>query len=191
MKLDEINYDTHPRLLSLEFHLSFFPKLLLRRTALETQRESGFNSTMEMYVLFAVCIILILIGIPSAVTKDSVIGWVIGCIGSAGIMALLINSIVWGIKSKPTYSAFLSGIFYFFPVLGLSAGVFTGTLDHSLIEGILMGGAGLIAGYLLGIIAGLWLQYLGWMANILNMLAFLAVFGMVFVDIVLIGGTMF
>ena len=104
---------------------------------------------------------------------------------------MCISSITWGIKTRPTYNAFLRGIFLFFVVLGLSGGVFTGTLEHSFLKGLLVGAAGVLAGYLLGIIAGLWLQYLGWLADILNMLAFLAVFGMICVDIVLVGGSLF
>jgi hypothetical protein len=34
--------------------------------------------------------------------------------------------------------------------------------------------AGLVGGYALGIFAGLWMQRLGWMAVIINMLAFFA-----------------
>ena len=87
----------------------------------------------------------------------------------------------------PSYDGFLIGIFFFFIALGISAGAFS-MLSHSLPFGLLVGLGGLIAGYLLGIFAGLWLQYLGWLSEMVNGLAWLAVFGMFFVDLVLLAG---
>jgi hypothetical protein len=183
--------DSHPGFLSPEFHLRFFPRLLLKRTDPQEQRKTGFHSTLELYIILSVCIILVISGSPAAINRGSIAGWIVGGIGAAGIIAMCISSIAWGIKTRPAYDAFLKGIFFLFLVLGLSAGVFTGTLEHSLLKGLTVGAAGVIAGYLLGIMAGLWLQYLGWLADILNMLAFLAVFGMLFVDIVILGGSIF
>jgi len=127
---------------------------------------------------------------PSAVSRGSFIGWLVGGIGAAGILALLINSI-FSRKEPPSYDCFLIGVFFFFVVLGISAGVFVGTLEHSLSLGLLVGSGGLIAGYLLGILAGLWFQYLGWLASMVNILAGLAVFGMFSVDLVLLAGSLF
>jgi len=100
---------------------------------------------------------------------------------------LLINSIL-SRKDPPNYENFLIGVFFFFMILGLTAGIFTGSLHHLLMLGLLAGTVGLIAGYLLGILAGLWFQYLGWVATLLNILAGLAVLGMFVVDIVLLFG---
>ena len=73
----------------------------------------------------------------------------------------------------------------------MSAGVFTGALGHSLAIGLPAGALGVSAGYLLGIFAGVWLQYLGLMAALLNFLAGLAVLGLFCVDIVLLFGSLF
>jgi hypothetical protein len=92
---------------SFEFHTRFFPQILwdrLRRKKKEDQGTS-FTSTMEMIISLAVCLILAVIGIPSAVTQGSALGWILGIVG---------------------------------------------------------------------ILAGFWLRYLGWMSVILNMVAALA-----------------
>jgi hypothetical protein len=120
--------------------------------------------------------------------SGSVVSWIIGGIGAAGTVALLINSIV-SRKGSPNYDNFLVGVFFFFLTLGLTAGVFVGSLNHSLMIGLLIGAAGLIAGYLIGILAGLWLQYLGWLALTVNALAIVAILGMFFVDLVILSGS--
>ena len=50
--------------------------------------------------------------------------------------------------------------------------------------------AGLVAGYVLGILAGLGLQYLGWIAEWLDSLALPACVGMIVVDLVLLSGVL-
>jgi hypothetical protein len=181
----------HPKFLSLEFHTRFFPALLLGRLSPEEKGGTTFTSTTELYVLLVICLILVVIGIPNAVSHKSIIGWIAGGIGAAGIMAMFISSILSQMGTPPSYDAFLKGIFLFFLSLGISAGIFIGTLDHSSLKGLLVGSAGLVAGYLLGILFGLWFQYLGWLAGMLNLVAYLAVIGMLFVDLVLLGGNLF
>ena len=176
-----------PKFLSLEFHTHFFPSLLWSRLQPRERVQRGFPSTLEFNVSLAICCILIILGIPSAVNNKSSIGWAVSGIGAAGIAVLLINSIV-SHKEPPSYDCFLSGVFFFFVMLGLTSGIFVGTLDHSLSFGLLVGAGGLIAGYLIGILAGLWLQYLGWLALIVNLLAGLAVIGMFAMDLMLLSG---
>jgi hypothetical protein len=177
-----------PGFFSFKFHIMFLPRLLLSHVERE---DTGFSSILELYICFAVCLIFLAIGAPVALAKGSITGWIIGGIGAAGIFAMAINSIAQGMKTQPSYGGFLKGLFFFFLVLGISAGIFTGSLEHSFIKGALISLFGLITGYLLGILSGLWLQYLGWIADILNMLAFLAVIGMLLVDIVIIGESIF
>jgi len=178
-----------PKFLSLEFHARYFPAMLLGRLRLGGRAGTGFPSTFERYIAFVVCLILLALGIPGAVSRSSIIGWIAVGIGTAGIVALLINSIL-SRKEPPSYDCFLPGIFFFFVVLGITSGIFAGTLEHSLPLGLLVGSGGLIAGYLLGILAGLWFQYLGWLSAMVNALASLAVLGMLLVDLVLLSGTL-
>jgi hypothetical protein len=179
-----------PKFFSLEFHARFFPRLLwahLHRT--ETER-TGFSSILELSVLFAVCLIVAVLGISSGFFHKSVIGWVAGGLGAAGILALMLNSI-FSCEEPPTYDRFLTGVFFFFVILGLTAGVLVGTIKRSPPWGLLTGLGALVVGYLLGILAGLWFQYLGWLSLLLNGLAGLAVFGMLVVDLVLLASSVF
>jgi hypothetical protein len=183
--------DVAPRLLSLEFHAHYLPALLRGRLRFRERAGTGFSSTFEFHVMFVICVILAVIGIPVGLSHRSIVGLVVGGIGAAGVLALFIISIVSRGIEPPTYDCFLIGVFFFFVALGISAGVFVGTLGHSLMLGLLSGSAGLLAGYLLGILAGLWLQYLGWLSGIVDLLAGLAVIGMLCADLVLLSGALF
>lgn len=178
-----------PKFFSLEFHTRFFPSLLKSRLRQKERVRGGFSSGMDHMVVLAICGILIMIGLPGAIDSKSIIGWVLTGIGAAGIVAMIISSITSN-EERPSYDNFLPGLFFFFIMLGITAGVFTGTLNHSLPKGMSTSAAGLIAGYLLGILAGLWGQYLGWIAVLLNGIAWLAVLGMFMVDIVLLAGVL-
>jgi hypothetical protein len=186
MSENELKENPFPKFLSLEFHAEFFPALLFGRLKPNEATGTRFTSTLHFYVLFFICLILIAVGIPNTVSLKSVIGWIISVIGVAGAIFLVINSILSYKGNTPSYGAFLKGVFLFFPSLGLSAGVFMGSLGHSFEIGLLIGSAGLAAGYLLGILSGLWFQYLGWLAGLLNYVAYLASFGMLFVDLVIL-----
>ncbi|MBI4378367.1 MAG: hypothetical protein HY578_04635 [Nitrospinae bacterium] len=179
-----------PKFLSIEFHTRFFPDLLLNR--LRPEKEEGVSFPPSVYteatIALAICGVLTAIGMPSAISEGSIIGWIIGGIGVAGILALFILSMKSGLEEPPSYDDFLMGIFFFFISLGISAGIFNGALKHSLPLGITGSLAGLIVGYVLGIFAGLYMQYLGWTAVLLNMLAGISIVGMVIVDLVLLFG---
>jgi hypothetical protein len=164
---------TPPRFLSLEFHTRFFPQLLRDRLRLKRREEQGtsFVSTMEMMVTVAVCLILAAVGIPLALNRGSAIGWILGVLGVGGMSALLISSVAshWG--DRPTYHDFLTGIFLFFVSVGVFIGIPVGMGKRSPWLGVLTSLAGLLAGYGLGIFAGLRLQHLGWIAGLINMMA--------------------
>lgn len=183
------NWTNAPKFLSLEFHTRYFPAMLLARLRSGGREETGFSSTLEHNIALAVCFMLLVLGLPGAASGGSILGWVLASIGAAGMVALLINSISARRGIPPSFDEFLIGIFVFFVFLGMTCGVFVGTLAHSLLLGLVCGFVGLGAGYLLGILCGLWFQYLGWISAILNMLAGLAVVGMLVLDIVLLSGT--
>jgi hypothetical protein len=163
-----------PTFMSLEFHTRFFPQLLLDRYSRRKKpgpKGTGFTSTMEMFITLTVCLILIAIGIPSAVTRGSILGWILAVIGVGGTILLLVKSVgaQWG--TRPSYDDFLGGIFFFLVSTGVFIGIPVGMTAHSPWIGILAGVAGLLGGYVLGIFAGLWLQCLGWFAIPVNLLA--------------------
>lgn len=179
-----------PKFLSLSFHTKFFPALLFNR--LQPKEEEGVSFApsvyMEATIVLTVCGVLTAIGIPSALSDGSIIGWIIGGIGMAGILALIILSVKSGLEVSPSYDNFLMGIFFFFVALGVSAGIFNGSLKHSPVLMVLGSLSGLFAGYIIGIFAGLYMQYLGWIAVLLNILAGVSIIGMVIVDLVLLFG---
>jgi hypothetical protein len=171
-------FDTPPPFFSREFHVRFFPQVLKSRLLRKKgeSRGTGFTSIMEMFLGLGVSVVLAIIGIPSAWTQGSMIGWILSIAGIAGIVFFVIISVAnqWG--SPPSYADFLIGVFFFFSLLGLFIGIPVGMEYHSCWLGISASLAGAIAGYLLGIVAGLRLQHLGWISVIINMLA---VFGAV------------
>ena len=100
----------------------------------------------------------------------------------------LIQSIASQWRERPSYDGFLIGFFFLFITMGLTAGIYTGTHQHSLTLGLLAGAAGLLSGYLLGIFAGLQFQRLGWLAGLLNLLEVPVIIGLIIYDVLLIFG---
>jgi len=162
-----------PKIFSREFHTEFFPRLLKDRLRRKKRGGQGttFTSTTEMIISLAVCVVLAVIGIPSAWTQGSVFGWILSIAGIGGIVGLVILSVSGSWGERPSYDDFLVGIFFFFVSLGLIMGIAAGMDRHSFWLGLVASLAGLGGGYGLGILAGLRMQHLGWMAVILNMLA--------------------
>ncbi|MBA4418442.1 MAG: hypothetical protein C0392_11135 [Syntrophus sp. (in: bacteria)] len=178
-----------PNILSLEFHAKFFPRLLWSRLRLKKKRTEGtsFTSTMELTLAVFICLILIVVGLPIALSRGSIAGLISGVLGLAGILFLVISSALSQRGTRPTYDSFLIGIFFFFVFLGLTAGLFIGSVNHlSRGAGICASILGVLAGYITGIFGGLWAQYLGWIAGLLNGFAGLMIIGMVVVDILLL-----
>jgi len=181
-----------PNLLSIEFHTRFFPGFLWNRLRSKERRGSGFNSSFELYIALIICVILVTVGIPPAVYSRSIAGWISSGIGAAGILAMIIHSIASSFGESPSINDFLVGFFFFFLTAGLTAGIFISSLEHyPFFQSLLISAAGLIAGYALGILAGFGLQYIGWLAALLDPLAGLMVFGMLVLDMVLLSGTLF
>jgi hypothetical protein len=184
------NHPYQPGILSRDFHFRFFPQLLWSRLhpSDKIAERVTFSSNMGFTILFFVCIVLALLGIPSALKQGSLPGWILSVIGLGGISFIFISSVLAYRGSRPTYDQFLLGIFFFFVFLGMTVGIFIGTLEHSSALGLMSCAAGLVCGYFLGIMAGLWFQYLGWIAGLANMMAGPLIIGMVTLDLVLLLG---
>jgi len=173
-----------PKFLSVEYHTRFFTQVLRNRQHLKSResQDTTFTSTTEMFISFAVCLILAIIGIPSA-AQGLIVGWILSIVGVGGIVALMILSVSgqWG--ERPTYDDFLKGVFFFFVSFGIFVGIPAGMESHSFWIGVSASLVGLVGGYALGIFAGMQLQRLGWFAIILNIIA-------AFAAIVLVGTTL-
>lgn len=172
--------DRTPGFFSLDFHLRFFPRVLRRR--LRGKGKDGgvsFTSTLEATILLAVCVVLAVVGLPSALTRGSIVGWVLSVLGVGGAAVLFLWSVAshWGTPVE--YDRFATGMFFFFVCLGIFVGIPSGLSNHSFLLGACVSLAGLVAGYLLGIFSGLQVQRLGWIAAIVDMLAALATIGMI------------
>jgi len=126
---------------------------------------------MEMMILLAVCLILAVIGIPSAVARGSIPGYILSLLGIGGIVALIALSVGSQWSTRPTYDSFLVGVFFFFVFLGILIGISVGMSHHSFLLGACASLVCLVTGYILGIFSGLWAQRLGWMAMVINALA--------------------
>lgn len=161
-----------PKFFSLDFHARFFPSVIMDRLNFKKSdgRGTTFTSTTEMFITLAVCVILAIIGLPSA-ANGSVLGWTLSVLGVGGTIVLLILSVIGNQGERPSYNDFLIGVFLFFVVLGAFIGIPAGMETHSFLLGLLVSLAGLAAGYVIGILGGIWLQYLGWIAVVINMIA--------------------
>lgn len=145
--------------------------------------------TPEIMFLLAGSVITTSIFLPRAL-KDSVIGWIGSVIGISGVIALFIISILSERGSRYSFESFRPSIFLFFVMLGITAGLFIGSIHKSLLLGITGSLLGFIAGYSLGIFAGVWINYLGWMKGFLVVISLLVIVGMV-VDLVFLFGLIF
>ncbi|MBM4272404.1 MAG: hypothetical protein FJ139_09680 [Deltaproteobacteria bacterium] len=78
-------------------------------------------------------------------------------------------------------------IFLFFVFIGITTGLAIATGYHfGYGLKVAAGVAGLFSGYVTGIYAGLWVQYLGWMAALLDIIALAAIAGMIILDIIML-----
>jgi hypothetical protein len=179
--------DPRPRFLSREFHTRFFPRVLLTRLRPRGRKGSGFF-TFDHLLTLAACLFLVVIATPKPMHQRSIVGWILFGVGSFGLVALLIHSIAAQWRERPSFDDFLVGFFFLLITMGLTAGIYVGTHQHSLVPGLLAGTAGLLLGYLLGIFTGLQFQRLGWLAALLNMLTGIAIIGLIIFDVALMFG---
>lgn len=188
------DFDTPPPFFSVEFHLRFFPGLIRRIVfpkkdldGTACRRSTGFVSGMDHMIVLAVCLVSFFAGMPGALQKGSVVGWVFGLAGAVGVIALTVMSIVSQRGIRPSYRDFRILTFTFLVFTALTGGLALAQALHlSYGLRILLGAAGTMAGYFLGIMAGLWVQRLGWISTVVDLLAGLSVFGLVIIDIILL-----
>lgn len=123
----------------------------------------------------------------AALDSGSIIGWVCGILGLGGFIYFLYSSIRSRKQIHPSFEYFRVIIFFLFVLLGITIGLEIGTVYHlSYGNRIIVVLAGLVLGYVSGIGGGLWVQYLGWIASLLDILGIMAIAGMVFFDILLL-----
>jgi hypothetical protein len=186
--------DSPPPFFSFAFHFRFFPRVI-KRTIFPKKdpdqphyyRGSGFSSITEYIVLFAAAIISLAVGLPGALGNGSLIGWSFSVAGAAGIIALLVMSSAAQNGYEPVFDDFRILTFLFCVFLGITCGLGLGhSLGSSYPVRILLAVTGMATGYVIGIIAGLWIQRLGWIAGLLDLLAGLCVISFIILDIIML-----
>ena len=166
--------DTPPPFFSAEYHLRFLPRVVgyRLRQYRERSRAGGFRShvQVEMPLLVVACVLLAIIGLPSAMQHGSIGGWISALLGIGGLVALMAWSIVgeWHWRRKEGhrygYAEFMPSVFFFCLMTGGSVGLIAGGIlsDRPLI-GALWALPGLLVGYLVGPSAARWVHALGFM----------------------------
>jgi hypothetical protein len=160
-----------PSVFSPAFHYRFLPHLLAycyrRNQARKGQREHVY---IEIPIFIALCVFLLMLGLPSAVQSHAVAGIVLAALGGGGIVALIAWAVSVEYRSRKKegyrygYDVFLLSVFGFCVNLGLSTGLMIGGIGYENLWACLLGGlAGLVTGYILGLYAGRWAHAFGFM----------------------------
>lgn len=190
-----------PRFFSLEFHLHFLPGVIRARWHGVGPPRTGFmpSGTLEIMVLFALCAILLAVGVPGLVGSDPGRGsMLLAGLGGAGALALLGLSIYSTRGSPLSYDRFDVGLFFFLVALGGTAGLWYAVLtdpdrfagaqwrqSHGLARSLWTAG-GALGGYLVGVPAALWLQRLGPLGGFISAFALPAIIGLIVTNAVLL-----
>jgi hypothetical protein len=163
-----------PKFFSWEFHVRFFPRLLASRMRPKKRQGTGFvhSGIMEGMILLAVCGILLASGLPSVLKQGAVAGWIMSILGAGGILAIFIASAYAQRGVKPSYDHFLFGVFFFFVTLGTLGGIIAAIYLHSPWLEVITDVAGFCFGYLVGLFAGQWFQYLGLISGVIDAAAY-------------------
>ena len=104
-----------------------------------------------------------------------------------GFLYLVFDSIRSRKGYRPSFEYFRTIIFLFFVFIGITTGLAIATGYHfGYGLKVAAGVAGLFLGYVTVIYAGLWVQYLGWMAALLDIIAVAAIAGMIILDIIML-----
>jgi hypothetical protein len=186
--------DAPPSFFSLSFHTRFFPSLLWRRLRLRKEEyQSPFSNhiPLELTILVVVSKVAAIAGLGAGISRGSIIGWGVGILGLAVFAFFLVDSIRSQMGIRPSFDSFSFGIFFFFVGLGITVGLFEGTLLHSKSLVGWGGLAGFVAGYGAGIFAGLGIQYLGWIGGLFSHLAVAGIVGLIVLDCVLLSSLFF
>ncbi len=149
-----------PRFWSAEFHLRFFPGLLLAQIKNHPDGRKR-HIFFEIPVAFVFCAILIAIGMPSALERHSIFGWLMTALGAGGTSALFVYCLRATAGTPLSYLEFEPWIFLFLTAVGVFGGWLASDALGSIwyAKGVVFLGLGL--GYLSGIGAGLGIQRLG------------------------------
>jgi len=163
-----------PPLSSVAYHLHFLPRVVVHRLEEYRQRsrEQGFRSHAqpELPLVIFACLLLVIFGLPPALARGSIGGWVSALLGLGGFAALLGWSIAGETRWRREeghrygYAEFMPSVFFFCILAGGSAGLIGGgVVTEQPLVGYLLSLPGLALGYLAGVFAARWIHALGFM----------------------------
>ena len=152
--------NTPPPFWSMDFHLRYFPMVLVKQIKDHPDSRKG-HVLIEVPIMVVACGVMMALGLPSAIDRHSIVGWVLVVLGGGGLAALVIWILKATAGSPLSYSEFEPWVFLFLTLSGTVGGLLGGDIFGDLWLGF--GGAlvGLILGYFLGIGVGLGAQRLG------------------------------
>jgi hypothetical protein len=146
---------------------------------------------LEFTILVLISKVAAIAGLGAGIYRGSIVGWGVGILGLAAFAFFLVGSIRSQMGTRPSFDSFGIGIFFFFVLLGITVGLFEGALHHSKPLAGWGGLAGFVAGYGTGILAGLGIQYLGWIGGLFSHLAVAGTVGLIVLDCVLLSSLFF
>ena len=174
-----------PSMLSAQFHLRFFPALLKNRFGnnVAVSRTTFVSSTFmqSMVVLFGA----IAAASVGATLYPGIAGWLLLGLAAAGVLFVLVTSILEMRGVAPSFEAFLFPLFFFCLALGLAVGVLTGLRESTLFK-LAHACAGVALGYWVGLLVGLHGQRLGFFAILLYPFAVAGAGGALIVAVLLL-----
>jgi len=177
-----------PSVFSPSFHLRFFPRLLwsLRpRLGAPTPGSLARHALHEHTLLPAAAILVLVTGTSLAGGEHPALGWTLAAAGGAGLVALLVHAVWTRPREAPTWEGF--GVTLFALALALAVGgCLIAGLRLPALHLLSLTAASLVAGYIVGLAAGFWVQVLGYMEGPVRFVAGIAVIGVGFVDVLLL-----
>jgi hypothetical protein len=175
----------HPSFFSWQFHARFLPGVIWRRITGRLPRGSSHARYEQIIALVAACAAIGFAIAPAM--RGSVVAILIAAAGAIGIAVLVIQS-VWSARTGPlTYDAFAVAPLIACIVLGADLGLAAGrgvNVETPMRVGYAAVGA--IAGYVVGVGAGLMTQRLGWMAAFFSLITGLATIGLILLAFILL-----
>jgi len=189
MHSDNQSEDRITALFTIAFHRDFFLPFIFRvfnTRKSETRTHFADYFPFEYVVLFIITMAAVVTGIYAYLSEGSIFGGITGLLASAGFAALVVFSVRSKSDREILWHRFMVTTFMFFMLAGLSIGLYTGmTVWNSLVAKFVLGTIGLVSGYLAGIIAGLYMQCLGWTGQIVNIIMIPVMIGLGIVDIII------
>jgi len=166
--------------------------LIVSRKQKEYRSPFSGHLPLEFTLAIFFCLFLLLSGLPGLITKRSFLSGLMTFAGFTGLAAMFISSLLSERRSRIekgtgySFDDFVPAVFFFFIILGLTAGLSLGYIQGSWRLALIYSLVGLLLGCIIGVFAGIGINYLGWIGIYLVYLGYLLMLGMAILDLILI-----